>query len=442
MHFCLCINVYCIGQYTQIPDPNFESALSAYDDIPSDGQIPTANISSITNLNVSSSNITNMSGIEDFDALVVLYTRYNQITSLDLTNNLDLQIVDCRNNMITDLNVSNLLKLHDLNCERNDLQSLDVSTCPKLDYLNCRLNYNMLLLDVSQNVMLTNLICSDIGLNNIDISNNINLRLLHCGNQNISNLDVLNQPFLEDLSCRYSSLSSIDLSQNQLLEKLDLTGNSLSSIDLSINTQLKTLVLSSNDFIAVDLSNTNLLEWFSITGNQLQTLDLSNNPELINVSLHVNQLVNLDLSVNVKLKYIYAGENNLTDITLPTNAPLEDLILELNNLTGCWQDQFAAYCNQLNYFSFFGNSYNGVTDFISDQGFIDFCNNGTGQCCPSTLTLTGSIPSGLYEAGSEIILDGTIQSLESINLHAPMILLESNAEVSPDAVLTIMLIGC
>ena len=54
------------AQYTTIPDPNFEAALSAYDDIPSDGQVPTANISGVTSLNVSNKSISDLTGIEGF----------------------------------------------------------------------------------------------------------------------------------------------------------------------------------------------------------------------------------------------------------------------------------------------------------------------------------------------------------------------------------------
>ena len=38
--------------YTVISDTNFERALIDFDDIPDDGQIPTANISTVTTLNI------------------------------------------------------------------------------------------------------------------------------------------------------------------------------------------------------------------------------------------------------------------------------------------------------------------------------------------------------------------------------------------------------
>ena len=52
-----------------VPDSNFEAALSAYDNIAADGQVPTAAIETITSLNVSNKNISDVTGIEDFTAL-------------------------------------------------------------------------------------------------------------------------------------------------------------------------------------------------------------------------------------------------------------------------------------------------------------------------------------------------------------------------------------
>ena len=49
--------------------------------------VPTANINTITSLDVSSTFIADLTGIEDFTALESLWCHDNQLTSLDVSQN-------------------------------------------------------------------------------------------------------------------------------------------------------------------------------------------------------------------------------------------------------------------------------------------------------------------------------------------------------------------
>ena len=76
------------SQTTEIPDPNFEQALIdlGYDTAPINGSVPTANISSVTDLTLPALNIADLTGIEDFTDLIYLNLYNNQLTSLDVRN--------------------------------------------------------------------------------------------------------------------------------------------------------------------------------------------------------------------------------------------------------------------------------------------------------------------------------------------------------------------
>ena len=65
--FLLMIPVLCFGQYTSIPDQNFEQALIdfGYDDV-IDGKVLTANINSVDSLNLIDKNISDLTGVEAF----------------------------------------------------------------------------------------------------------------------------------------------------------------------------------------------------------------------------------------------------------------------------------------------------------------------------------------------------------------------------------------
>ena len=127
------------SQTTLIPDPNFEQALIdlGYDTAPINGSVPTANISSVTDLNVSDRNIADLTGIEDFTALTFLNCILNQLTSLDVSNNTALTDLDCQNNQLTSLDLSGATALTKLYCENNQLTSLDLSGATALTKLYC-----------------------------------------------------------------------------------------------------------------------------------------------------------------------------------------------------------------------------------------------------------------------------------------------------------------
>ena len=88
------------AQTTAIPDPNFEQALInlGYDTGTPDGQVLTANINSVTSLEVINKFISDLTGIEDFTALTTLECYQNQFTYLDLTQNINLTTFACEEN--------------------------------------------------------------------------------------------------------------------------------------------------------------------------------------------------------------------------------------------------------------------------------------------------------------------------------------------------------
>ncbi|SVD39184.1 uncharacterized protein METZ01_LOCUS392038, partial [marine metagenome] len=68
---------------TYVPDDNFEQALIdlGYDDV-LDDSVMTANINSVTSINVNGDSISDLTGIEDFTSLTTLNCVGNQLTSL------------------------------------------------------------------------------------------------------------------------------------------------------------------------------------------------------------------------------------------------------------------------------------------------------------------------------------------------------------------------
>ncbi|WP_345141781.1 LamG-like jellyroll fold domain-containing protein [Flavobacterium ginsengiterrae] len=121
-------NTNCEVIYAIIPDSNFEQKLIdlGIDTDGLNGKITTANISSITSLDLSNSNIKNLTGIEYFTSLTSLDVSNNQITSLDLSGNLFLETLNASSNQLTTLDVSKNTKLRIVYVVNNPLVSLNL----------------------------------------------------------------------------------------------------------------------------------------------------------------------------------------------------------------------------------------------------------------------------------------------------------------------------
>ena len=226
--FVFLLPIICTSQYTSIPDSIFEQALIdlGYDDV-IDGQVSTSNIDAITYLYVDNRSISDLTGIEDFTALTYLNCVYNQIASLDVSNNTALDTLICGYNQLTSLNVSQNTALTVLACYENQLTSLDVSQNTALTYLNC--GYNQLTsLNVSQNTALTELYFYDNQLTSLDVSQNTALTELYFYDNQLISLDVSNNSLLEKLDAEDNQLECLNLKNgnNAILIELRTEGNS------------------------------------------------------------------------------------------------------------------------------------------------------------------------------------------------------------------------
>ena len=225
------LNLQAQTNYTAIPDANFEAALSAYDDIAGDHQIPTAAIDTITVLNVESQNISDLTGIQDFAALTDLRCGYNQITTLDLTQNLNLELLMASDNQLTNIDISQNTNLYYLSVWTNQLNQLDVSHNPNLVYIFAA-NNHLSQLDVSQNTHLYRLDCRNNQLTQLDVSVNTNLWWIDCARNQISQLDVSNLTNLHRLEAYNNQLTSLNLDQNGQMDWLRLQNNQLTELHI------------------------------------------------------------------------------------------------------------------------------------------------------------------------------------------------------------------
>ena len=224
---------------TYVPDNNFEAYLEINgmgNGIPYDDSVFTSAIDTLTYLDISfgagsATGIFDLTGIEDFNNLLILDCSVNNLTSIDMSNNTSLTYLNCRHNQLNTLDVSNNISLIELNVSQNQIIQLNVSSNAFLKNLNCAAN-QLQLISVINNQMLTNFQCQGNQLTSLDLSNNIMLDSLACLANQLTNLDLSNNINLIALSCGANQLTTLNISNNINLQGINCDDNDLVSLDL------------------------------------------------------------------------------------------------------------------------------------------------------------------------------------------------------------------
>jgi hypothetical protein len=160
------------------------------------------------------------------------------------------------------------LDITHLACISGQLTSIDISDNDELQGLlvpNNQLSY----LDLSNNVKLKELACFGNPLPTLDLKNNTALKKIMCGG-NLSSIDL--SKCAELLSLHISKnplLTELDLSKCNSIQILDCPSNALTTLDLSQNDSLLTLVCENNQLMSLILNNNNKLFALRCGDNQL-----------------------------------------------------------------------------------------------------------------------------------------------------------------------------
>ncbi len=185
---------------TMMDDLKFMSFCYNRFDVNHDSKVSMSEAAAVKSINVESTNLTSLKGIEYFTGLTELRCDKNQLTTLDVSHNMQLQSLHCKRNQIASLVVSGT-QLTFIDCSENKLTSLEVSKCSQLEQLYCERN-KISALNISKNHQMTTLKCSFNSLNSLNLSKSPQLKYLDCHNNVLPSLDFTGLPNL----IRYSSL--------------------------------------------------------------------------------------------------------------------------------------------------------------------------------------------------------------------------------------------
>lgn len=262
--------------YLRIPDASFEAILIAKG-IDSDGvvnkQMLRLDAETVQELDLGIleyGTIGDLSGIEGFTSLKKLIANQHNIEQIDLRANILLEEIYLAGNNLSSIDVSKNTNLVTLDLLANQLTKIvGLSILIKLEDLNLSFNYfEELSID---NTSLEILRISNNDLVSLDITAAVNLTNVLLTTNKLQTLDVSSNKKLETLLVSDNQVQSINLGENVILTHLYITSNLLTDLDVSKNQNLVDLKVDRNpDLSCIKIAN----------GQNIPTVSLSNHQEL------------------------------------------------------------------------------------------------------------------------------------------------------------------
>ncbi|GEM_PF-970598 len=375
---------------TYVPDDNFEQALInlGYDVGALDDYVPTVNIQVVTDLDISLNNISDLTGIEDFEALENFNCSNNTISTIDVSSNINLLSINCSNNILESIDLANNPNVVSINISNNNFKEFNASIIPLLQTFSSDGN-PIIELDFTLNTALVNVSCVSNALEVLNLQNGQNQNLINLNAQNNPELiciqtDDGTEPagvtWLKEatavyaINCHFGETyvpddnfeqalidlgldtlplddyvptgliedrESLDIS-NQAIE--DLTGiedfeslvslnfenNAVVTLDLRENTNLENINASNNQLTSISIAALINLKSLNISNNVLTEIDVTTNLELSNLNVSENSIALLEVSLLLDLENLNCASNQLTELDVSLNPKLIELICTSN----------------------------------------------------------------------------------------------------------------
>ncbi|MEZ7504992.1 T9SS type A sorting domain-containing protein [Flavobacterium sp. Arc2] len=315
------------AQIINFPDANFKTKLLSTNignndaiglygnsikiDSNNNGEIEVSEALEVYQLYVSESNISDLTGINNFSNLRALSVIGNNLSTLDLSGLKNLEQLQCQRNSLTSLNIDNLNKLNILYCNENKLTTLDFSS-------------------------------------------NKGLVSLYCSDNQLTDLKVSGCPNLHEIICENNLLTMLDLSNLNKLTSVLLNNNLLEQITFKGCSNLQSVTCRNNKFLSLDLSECNQI-YLDCQNNNLVNLNLKNGLPLIDLLLQNNP----------NLTFICTDDFNVN------NAKF---ILTLQGITNCEINSYCSFSPGGNFYTIRGKAILDTNGNGCDSSDISYSN--------------------------------------------------------------------
>ena len=317
------------------PDPTFREIVARNWDNNQNGALDAEEISGIVYVHVNNyegHELKSLKGIEYFTELGWLICYKTDITELDVSKNVKLCSLECTEGKLMKLDLSANTELTAIDVRSNKLTELDLSANKKLTRLDCSGN-KISSLNLSANTELTELLCSSNPLNGLDVTKCKKLTRLTCFACGLETIDLSDNTELTTLNIGENKLTALDLSNNGKLVDVDCYLNSIDTLTFRSCASLQHLSCEENKLTSLDVSGLAGLNYFFCANNQLSELDVSGNPDLAVLACFNNMIRKLDVSGNTKLEELLCWNCGMSELILGEHSVLLNVDARDNNLT-------------------------------------------------------------------------------------------------------------
>ncbi len=268
---------YYYSGLTYLPDDNLESYLIeiGVDNI-MDDYVVTSNLNSVSFVGIEATDNWNPNSSFDFWDFDNRFT--NRLTNLaGIESFVNLEQINLTGQNLDSINISQNTQLQTFYANFNTFNKLDTSGNPNLETISIDSNEINPELDFSNNNNLKNLSIPMCYINGyigeggyIDISNLSQLEFLDLYDNNLTSIDISNNPNLKEIRLNFTyNINSIDFSNNTLLETVLFNNSNLQGVlDVSMCENLVELNVSQNPGLSC----------IKVNASQLDAIN-NNNPD-------------------------------------------------------------------------------------------------------------------------------------------------------------------
>lgn len=347
------------AQIVNIPDPVFKAKLisstttngivsnssgaSIKLDANNDGEVQISEALAASKIDIYNSAITDLTGINSFTNLKVLYIGNNNLTSISLNlpilENLSfgnsglstIDIMSCPNLVVVDVDYfnptfslnSNAVKY--LTVGGDYLQTINLQGLTALKQINASGSALETINGSNMSTIEEAYISYSPMLSQINFSGSSNFKKLDVHNTGLSNLNLTNYSGLIFLSCSNNTFANVVLDGCTSLSNISLENNNISTISMNGANAIGSVNLSNNQLTSISFSNLPSLGYLDLRNNSLSNITLNNLPNLWYLYVTTNQLTSLNLSTATKIKSLLCSYNQLSNIDVSMLADLTNI---------------------------------------------------------------------------------------------------------------------
>ena len=306
----------------EFADENLAAFIVSAYDLNNDGKLQESEAGKIRNIDCGAKGIKSLGGIENLHNLKELRVTGNELTSIDISANSELELLQADGNPLKSLEfgAAHNPKLEYINIHGNQLTSLDCNNMTSLKFVHCGDSSVSSMNFSGCSGLLEAYLFNNPGLISLDFKDSPNLSILWaftCTNLGSVNVEPCSK--LTYIACDQSGLTEIKLADKPLLTDVVMWGNRKMTKAVCCNLpECRRINFEQCEQLSdVTFTNIPAVEWFNIIVTSVNSLDFSGMTKLNWLAVRdIPTLEKMNLDNTPSLVNLYGWNTSLTTLDL------------------------------------------------------------------------------------------------------------------------------